>query len=91
MIVYNKLVRYNIPEIIAKDGRIANIRVLSDEEYKNALDEKSMEEVKEYEESKETMKLVDIEEIILAILKSRGISTDEFEKMRLEKKKNGDF
>lgn len=32
MIVYNKLVRDNIPEIIAKDGRIANICVLSDEE-----------------------------------------------------------
>ena len=46
--VYNKLVRDNIPEIIKEnnDGE-AITRILSDEEYKKALEDKLYEEYQE--------------------------------------------
>ena len=47
MQTYNKLVRDNIPEIIEKSGKKANYRVLSDDEYKQALKNKLLEEVNE--------------------------------------------
>ena len=45
--VHNKLVRDKIPEIIIKDNRKPYVRVLNDEEYKKALEDKLLEECKE--------------------------------------------
>lgn len=83
--IYNKLIRDKIEEIMLSKGCKPVTRTLSDEEYASELDKKLVEEINEYIESKEVMELVDIEEIIRAILQLRGISYEEFENMRNEK------
>lgn len=73
-----KLVRDRIPEIIAAHGGTVHVRVLDDVEYAQRLDEKLAEEVAEYLESGEVEELVDLVEVIQAILAHRQISEEEF-------------
>ena len=47
-IVYNKLVRDNILEIISNNSQKSNYHIATDEEYKNKLLEKLQEEVCEF-------------------------------------------
>lgn len=83
---YNKLVRDRIPEILEKEGKSLLFRKLYlGREYENALKEKLLEECNEYFESENVEELVDIAEVILALLKVKGIILDEFESMRLAK------
>lgn len=90
--IYNKLVRDKIPEIIRKDNKSCSIRILDDEEFLISLNAKLQEEVNEYLESNDVCELADIEEVIKAILEYKNISTQDFEKIRLEKvSKRGSF
>ena len=93
MRVYNKLIRDKIPEIVMqKEGKSCNTRVLDDKEYLEELDKKLLEEVKEYEESGEVLERADIMEVMLAILKTKGVTLEEFTKIREEKlNKRGGF
>lgn len=92
MKTYNKLVRDKIPNIINKDNRVAITRKLSDEEYFNELNKKLKEEVTEYLEDYNVEELADIVEVIYGILKSKNVSIEEFEIIRLNKvNKNGAF
>ena len=50
--VYNKLVRDNIPNIIENDGIKVVTRILNNEEYKNELYKKLLEESNEVINSK---------------------------------------
>lgn len=90
---YNKLVRDKIPEIIEKnEGRSCRTRVLDNAEYIVELNKKIQEELNEYLESGEIEELADLEEVLRAILDSKGMSYEEFERIRLEKvKKRGAF
>ena len=89
---YNKLIRDRIPEIIAATGKTAQIRVLSDEEYADALERKLTEEVSEYLESKEPMELADILQVIEALAENAGVSFDELLTMKAAKQRaNGAF
>jgi predicted house-cleaning noncanonical NTP pyrophosphatase (MazG superfamily) len=45
MIVYNKLVRDRIPEVIAASGKRCEVRVLDDQEYMLRLNQKLQEEM----------------------------------------------
>lgn len=91
-LVYNKLVRDKIPVIIKQAGKKATIDILSDKEYIKKLDEKLIEEFEEYQQSKEIEELADIVEVIYAILAVKGVSIQEFEKIRKEKEyKRGAF
>ncbi len=91
-ITYHKLIRDKIPEIIEKDGKIAVTSILSDEEYMEALDKKLMEEIKEYQESKDIEELADILEVIYAIAKAKNRSICELEDIRRNKAdKRGSF
>ena len=47
-IVYNKLVRDKIPEIIEADGKTCKIEILSDAKYLEMIDAKLDEELAEY-------------------------------------------
>lgn len=85
MKTYNKLVRDKIPQIIEKSGKEVIFKTLAMSEYKKALNNKLIEEIKEYSKSKSIEELADIEEVILAILKVRKISKSEFDKIRLRK------
>lgn len=91
-IIYNKLVRDKIPEIIEKDGKTCTCSVLSDEEYLKKLDEKLGEELAEYQESKSMEELADLLEVMHAVAAARGNSMEEVEKIRQEKaRKRGGF
>ena len=48
MIIYNKLIRDKIPEVIAGQGKECEIRTLEDGEYFQALNEKFQAELDEY-------------------------------------------
>lgn len=86
MKVYNKLIRDKIPEIIAKDnGKTCVTRIMSNDEYLESLNAKMQEELNEYLASGEVEELADLEEVLRAILDVKGISYDEFEKIRNEK------
>lgn len=92
MKIYNKLVRDNIPEIMINNGTKPVTRILSDEEYLDELNKKLLEEVNEYLESGDVMEIADIEEVLLAILKVKEISLEEFNKLRMDKvNKRGAF
>lgn len=92
MKIYNKLVRDNIPEIIAKNNEICKTRILTDEEYLEELNKKIQEELKEYLESGEIEELADLEEVLRAILDVKNCSYEQFEQIRKSKvEKRGAF
>lgn len=74
MIVYNKLVRDKIPQIIEASGKQAEIRVLDDTEYIKVLNIKLQEELDEFikaEEDEQITELADLVEVVYAILAQR--------------------
>lgn len=88
MIVYNKLVRDKIPQIIADKGKKADVRVMDEEEYAEMLDVKLHEELDEYviaNEEDQLAELTDLVEVVYAILENKGVSINDFEKVRLAK------
>ena len=83
---YKKLVRDKIPEIIKqKEHKEAIVRILDDNEYLFELNRKIKEELNEYLESGDIEELADLEEVLRAILDSKGVTYEEFEKIRQEK------
>lgn len=92
MKIYNKLVRDKITDIIEADGRVAKYRILDNSEYRQELNKKLQEEVKEYLEDNNVEELADIVEVIYGILSSMNVSIQEFEKIRINKQeKRGAF
>ena len=92
MKVYNKLVRDNIPEIMMANGAKPVTRVLDEQEYLQELNKKLLEEVNEYLKDGNVEELADIQEVMNAILKVKGVSQEAFEEIRIQKvKKRGAF
>ena len=85
MKIYNKLVRDRIPEIIEKQGKACRYTVMSDEDYRTALDAKLTEELKEYHESGELEELADLLEVIYAIAESRGETPESLNQLAEQK------
>ena len=73
MRTFNKLVRDNIPSIIENNNEVAITRILNDDEYRNELYKKLIEEANEVISSKTTKEtleeLADVLEVIIAISK----------------------
>ena len=91
-IVYHKLVRDKIPEIIEAAGKKCTVKVLEEDEYLEMIDAKLDEELKEYHADKNIEELADLLETIYAAAKARGYSLEELEKVRKEKEnKRGAF
>lgn len=89
---YNKLVRDRIPEIIESSGKTCLTATLSDEAYLHMLDQKLVEELSEYQESKSMEELADLIEVIAAVAKARGCSWEELLRIRNQKRgKRGGF
>ncbi len=84
---YNKLVRDRIPEIIRSKGGVPITSILTDEEYRVRLNEKLMEEVREYLEDQNIEELADIYEVILAILSIQNVSFEQMREIALVKRK----
>lgn len=93
MPLYHKLVRDNIPSIIESNGKIAKTHVLGMEEYQKALQEKLLEETKEYLANPFSLEeLADIQEVVLALVESMGYENEDLERTRREKEiLNGRF
>ena len=89
MIIYNKLVRDKIPQIIKINGKKVNTRILSNEEYEKELRRKLIEEAKELFEasSREEIieELADLYEIIETILITKNINIYDIQKKRIKK------
>jgi len=86
-ILYNKLVRDKIPQIIDSSGRKALCETLSQKEVIRALDDKLKEEVAEYLEDHQVEELADIMEVIHGILHARGIGWNTLESIREAKRR----
>ena len=84
-IIYNKLVRDKIPEIIEESGKTCEIEILSDEGYLQMLDKKLDEELAEYHQEQNIEELADLLEVLYATAKARGYSIEELEQVRVEK------
>lgn len=82
---YDKLIRDKIPEIIESEGKKYKIERMSDEEYKEYLNEKLLEETNEYLNSGEIEELADVLEVIITILDYEGIDFEELEDLRQKK------
>ena len=87
IIVYNKLVRDNIPGIIQASGKTYEIEILTDEDYLQMLDRKLDEELAEYHKEQNIEELADLLEVLYATAKARGYSIEELEQVRVEKQK----
>lgn len=91
-IVYNKLVRDQIPEIIKRSGKTCLVKVLSDEEFLMMLDSKLDEELAEYHKDQNIEELADLLEVIRTAAVARGYTLEELERVRAEKAaKRGGF
>jgi predicted house-cleaning noncanonical NTP pyrophosphatase (MazG superfamily) len=82
---YDKAVRDNIPEIIEESGHSCNVKSLPDSEFLVELENKLIEELEEYRESKSIEELVDIMEIIRRISELKGTNIEDLEKLRKAK------
>lgn len=83
--VFNKLVRDRIPDIIERNGAHPITRILNEEEYLRCLEEKLDEEVREFHEEKNLEELADILEVVCALAEAQGGSPEELRQIYLEK------
>lgn len=89
---YNKAIRDKIPEIIKESGKNCNVKKLTDSEFLVQLEKKLVEELSEYQESKNVEELADILEVIYRISELKGITSNELDSIKNEKvKKRGKF
>ncbi len=91
-IVYNKLVRDKIPDIICQQGNSCVTEILSDGDYLAMLDAKLSEELAEYHKDQNIEELADLLEVLYACAAARGYSLQQLEQVRAEKAaKRGGF
>lgn len=83
--VFNKLVRDKIPDIIEMSGAHPITRILNREEYLHCLEEKLDEEVREFHGEKSLEELADILEVVCALAEAQGASPEELRQTYLEK------
>jgi predicted house-cleaning noncanonical NTP pyrophosphatase (MazG superfamily) len=94
-IVYGKLVRDRIPEIIEADGRTAKVRVLNESELVPALIAKLAEEADELNRARPEDRLgelADIREVLSALVEALGYTEEQVdEATRTKRAKRGGF
>ena len=92
--IYNKLVRDNIPDIIAAKGETPVTGILGDAEYKKALEDKLCEEYQEVMESsgdERCEELADVVEVVRALAKLENRSLEDIINLADRKEKRGGF
>ena len=91
-IIYNKLIRDNILEIISNNNQKSSYHIATDEEYKNKLLEKLQEEVYEFITDKNEEELADIFEVIEHIITAFNFNKEKILEIKEKKaEKNGKF
>ena len=83
--IYHKLVRDKIPQIIEEKGGKAEFRTLTQEEYLLHLEKKLDEEVAEYHQDQTLEELADILEVVYALAASKGYTKAELETLYQKK------
>ena len=86
MIKYEKAVRDKIPEIIKSSGKNCNVKKLDDSEFLIQLEKKLLEELNEYQESKDVEELADVLEVIYRISELKGVNLDNIRQEKVEKR-----
>ena len=86
-IIYNKLVRDKIPQIIQASGKTCETQVLTEEQYLQMLDKKIDEELLEFRKDASVEELADLLEVLYAMAKARGWEIEQVHHVRDEKKK----
>ena len=90
--VYNKLVRDKIPDIIRQQGKKPLVRILENGEYTHCLEGKLDEEVAEYHRDKNIEELADILEVVFALAENLGASREDLMQVyRTKNEKRGGF
>lgn len=84
---YNKLIRDKNVKLMEDKGCKVTYEILDEKRYGQELDKKLQEEVGEYLEDYNIEEMADVMEVIYAILKYRGITMEEVDKVRLDKQK----
>lgn len=87
MAIYNKAIRDKIPDIIEESGKNCNVKKLTNSEFLVQLEKKLVEELSEYQESKNVEELADILEVIYRISELKGITSNELDSIKNEKAK----
>lgn len=82
---YNKLVRDNIPDKIKANGEVPLTHVASDEEYREKLAKKLVEERDEFFASPSAEEAGDMLEVLHAMCTMHNINIKDVEKARVEK------
>ena len=77
--------RDRIPEIIRSKGAHPTVRIASEEELDLLMRTKIVEEAEELLSSGETEEIVDLLEVINALIQLRGFSSTELDQLRAEK------
>ena len=83
---YNKLIRDNNVKLMENKGCKVTYEILDDKRYGQELDKKLQEEVSEYLADYSVEEMADVMEVIYAMLDFRGITMEEVEKVRLNKR-----
>ena len=87
MKLFRKLIRDRVPEIIERDGKKANVRVLDDAEFLTALENKLLEEVQEMRQGADKkVEIADIYEALDMLIKARGFSKEEISAIQKKKR-----
>lgn len=83
----SKLVRDLIPDVLS-DAQKANYNftILDKNEYRTRLNEKLLEEAKEYIEAENIEELADLFEVVDAIIKLNGFKKEEIETVKNKKR-----
>lgn len=91
-IVYDKLVRDKIPEVIEASGKKCEVEILDDARYIEKIDSKLDEELAEYHADQSIEELADLLEVIYAAAEARGYTIAQLEEIRRSKAaKRGKF
>ncbi len=80
-----KLVRDRIPEIIRSKGAQSTVRIASKDELDLLMRTKIVEEAEELLSSSETEEIVDLLEVIDALIQLRSLNRDKLDQLRAEK------
>ncbi len=96
MPIYNKLVRDWIPQVIEATGKTCVTSVLEPSEYLGEIKTKMLEEALEFQEASSPQEaveeLADILELVHTALAVYGVSYEQLEQVRVQKKdKRGGF
>lgn len=83
---YNKLVRDNIPHLIEESGRTLKSRIMNEEEYREALIDKIIEEIEEFRAKENEEEIADIYEALDCLINLKNYEPMHIDYLQLIKR-----